>query len=55
VVCNHAGYAMEFNGLPEMPIEGIHLKNIKIESDNDVIFQHCKNITKDNVNIKLKK
>ena len=55
VVCNHAGFAMEFNGLPEMPIEGIHLKDIKIEADNDAIFQHCQNITRDNVVIKLKK
>ena len=53
VVCNHAGFAMEFNGLPEMPIEGIHLENIKIAADHDATFQYCKNITRENVLIKL--
>ena len=51
VVCNGAGYAMEFNGLPEMPIDGIHLKDIVIRAKNDATFQYSKNITKDNVNI----
>ncbi|MBR1933518.1 MAG: glycoside hydrolase family 28 protein [Prevotella sp.] len=55
VVCNHAGYAMEFNGLPEMPIEGIHLKDIKIKADHDATFQYCKDITRDNVDIQIVK
>ena len=53
VICHHAGYAMEFNGLPEMPIDGIHLKNIYILSKNDATFNYSKNITKENVNIIL--
>ncbi len=55
VVCHHAGYAMEFNGLPEMPIDGIRLKDIVICADNDATFNYSKNITKDNVKIMLKK
>ena len=55
VVCHNAGIAMEFNGLPEMPINGITLKNINISAQKDAIFQHCKNIKKDNVNIRLTK
>ena len=53
VICHHAGYAMEFNGLPEMPIDGIHLKDIYILSKNDATFNFSKNITKENVNIVL--
>ena len=55
VVCHHAGYAMEFNGLPEMPIDGIHLKDITITAKNDATFNYSKNITKENVNIILEK
>ena len=53
VVCYHAGYAMEFNGLPEMPIDGIRLKDIIIRADHDAVFQYSKNITKDNVKIDI--
>jgi polygalacturonase len=53
VVCSHAGYAMEFNGLPEMPIDGITLKNIVIHAKNDATFNYSKNITKENVSIIL--
>lgn len=55
VVCHNAGYAMEFNGLPEMPINGITLQNIDISARNDATFRYCKNIRKQNVNIKLLK
>jgi polygalacturonase len=55
VVCHHAGFAMEFNGLPEMPIDGINLKDIVICADNDATFKYSKNIKKDNVRIILKK
>ncbi len=55
VICHHAGYAMEFNGLPEMPIDGINLKDIYILAKNDATFNFSKNITKDNVNIILEK
>ena len=51
VVCSNAGLAMEFNGLPEMPIDGIHLKDITIHAKKDATFQYSKDITKDNVNI----
>ena len=53
VVCSGAGYAMEFNGLPEMPIEGIRLENIKIRAHHEAFFQHCKDIEKKNVVIDL--
>jgi polygalacturonase len=53
VICHNAGFAMEFNGLPEMPIDRITLRNIDISAHNDATFQYCKNIKKDNVRIKL--
>ena len=51
VVCSNAGLAMEFNGLPEMPIDGIHLKDIVIRAKKGETFNYSKNITKDNVTI----
>ena len=53
VICHHAGLAMEFNGLPEMPIDGINLENIYITSRHDATFKYSKNITKKNVNITM--
>ena len=51
VVCNGAGRAMEFNGLPEMPIKNINLKNIVIKAKKDAVFTNYENVTKENVNI----
>ena len=55
VVCHNAGYAMEFNGLPEMPIDRITLKDINISTHHDATFQFCRNIKKENVNITILK
>ena len=53
IVCTDAGRAMEFNGLPEMPIQGINLKNIVITAKKDATFTNVENVKKDNVNIVL--
>ena len=55
VVCNGAGRAMEFNGLPEMPIDGITLRNVNIIAKKDAEFHNCKNITQKDVKITLLK
>ena len=55
VVCNGAGRAMEFNGLPEMPMDGISLTNITITAKKDAEFHNYKNLKQDNVNIKIEK
>ena len=55
IVCYGAGRAMLFNGLPEMPIDGITLQNIDIVAKEGAEFNNAKNITKNNVNIKVKK
>ena len=54
VICHNAGFAMEFNGLPEMPIDRITLRNIDISAKHDATFQHCQNIIRENVRIKVK-
>ena len=53
IICQGAGRAMFFNGLPEMPIENIDLKNICITAKQDAAFYNCKNINRKNVNIKV--
>ena len=55
IVCNGAGRAMEFNGLPEMPIDDISLKDITILAKMDAVFTNCKNIKKKNVVITIQK
>lgn len=55
VICESANRAMEFTGLPEMPIDEILLKNISIIANNDAVFFDIKNIIKENVNITIKK
>jgi hypothetical protein len=44
---------MEFNGLPEMPIRNINLKNIVIKAKKDAEFTNYENVTKENVNITI--
>ena len=51
IICNGAGRAMEFNGLPEMPIDGIYLKNVNIIAKSGAEFNYSKNIIKENLNI----
>lgn len=51
VLCNGAGRAMEFNGLPEMPIDGITLSDITILARRDAEFHNCKNVKRNNVNV----
>jgi polygalacturonase len=51
VICNGAGRAMEFNGLPEMPIKGIRLQNIQIQAKSDAVFNNCQDIRQSNVKI----
>jgi hypothetical protein len=54
VICHNAGYAMEFNGLPEMPINGIRLQNIHIQAKADAVFNNCQDIKQRNVHITVK-
>ena len=51
IICSCNGNAMEFNGLPEMPIHSIILKNIYIIAGGNPRFNNIKNLKKENVNI----
>ena len=53
VNCSGAGRAMEFNGLPEMPMDNISLKNITIRANQDAVFTNCQNVKQENVKIIL--
>jgi len=53
IVCQGAGRAMLFNGLPEKPIDGINLKNITIHAKQKAEFYNCKGVTQENVKITL--
>lgn len=53
LTCSNARRAMYFNGIPEMPIDGITLKHIRISAKNDAEFYYCKNIYKEDVKIEL--
>jgi polygalacturonase len=55
VVCQGAGRAMLFNGLPEKPIDGIDLKDITIYASQDAEFYNCKGVKKDNVKVIVRK
>ena len=54
IVCNGAGRAIEFNGLPEMPINGIRLQNINIVAKSDAVFNNCQDIKQRNVHITVR-
>lgn len=51
IVCKNAHRAMFFNGLPEMPVENINLKNISITAEKPAEFKYCKGIKQENVNV----
>ena len=53
VVCRNANRAMFFNGLPEMPIKNIHLKNVDIMAKKPTEFKYCEDIKQENVNVTL--
>lgn len=52
LVCAGARRALFFNGIPEMPIDGITLKNVDISSKLGAEFVYSKNIVMENVSIR---
>lgn len=52
LVCSGARRALYFNGIPEMPIDGITLENLDITSKLGAEFIYSKNIELKNVNIR---
>jgi len=51
VVCRGARSAVLIQGLPEMPIRGIHLKNISITAERGMVCMDAENVTCENVEI----
>jgi hypothetical protein len=55
IVCRGAGRAMYFNGIPEMPIDGITLKHVRIRAREDAEFRYCKNVHQEDVEVQVVK
>ena len=55
VICKGSGRAMFFNGLPEMPIEGVSVKNVVIsQAKSGIVISQAKNVTLENIRIETK-
>ena len=51
VVCNGAGRAMYFNGLPEMPVSGIEISDCTISSGKGIEICRSENVSLKNVTV----
>ena len=51
VVCRGARQAVALQGLPEMPIRGVHLRNVSIAADNGITCVDAAEISFENVEI----
>lgn len=51
VICRGARTAVLLQGLPEMPINGIHMKNVSISAKSGMVWMDTENITCENVEI----
>ncbi|EJW99349.1 polygalacturonase [gut metagenome] len=52
VICNGSGRAMFFNGLPEMPIENITVKNVIInDAKQGIVISQAQNVILENVSV----
>jgi len=51
VICRGAHQAVALQGLPEMPIRGIHLDNLSITAENGIACTDAQDITLNNVEI----
>lgn len=49
VLCNGAKRAIYFNGLPEMPIQNVTLRNVRMTATEGAVFNKTENLTLDNV------
>lgn len=51
VICRGAQRAVQLQGLPEMPISGIHLRNVSISSELGLVCQDAQGITLSGIEI----
>lgn len=55
IFCKGSGRAMFFNGLPEMPIENVSVKNVVIsEAKSGIVISQAKQVKLDNIDIRTK-
>lgn len=55
IVCNGAARAMFFNGLPEMPVRGIDIRNCDITARKGIVLCDCKDIVIEDVRLNIPK
>lgn len=56
VYCKGAGRAMFFNGLPEMPIDNVTVKNVVVtEAREGIVLSRAANVTLENVRVEVSK
>lgn len=56
VTCKGSGRAMFFNGLPEMPIDNITVKNVHItDASEGVVISHAADVVLENIVVEAKK
>lgn len=56
ICCKGSGRAMFFNGLPEMPIDNVTVKNVIIsDAKEGAVISQATNVTLDNIQIRTKK
>ena len=55
VICRGARTAMILQGLPEMPIRGIHLRNVSLAAETGMVWMDAENITLDQVDVANRK
>lgn len=55
IVCKGAGRAMFFNGLPEMPIDNVSVKNVVVsDAKEGIVISQAKGVTLENIRIETK-
>ena len=55
VTCRSVGRAMFFNGLPEMPIRNVHVKDVVItDAKQGIVISQAENVSIENVKIDTK-
>lgn len=53
IICNGAARAMLINGLPEMPVEAISMKNIKITAEKGILCVDAKDMELTEVSLQI--
>ena len=55
VVCNGARRAMYFNGIPEMPVKNVSIRNCCVSSTTGIEMNYAEDVTLENVSVTVEK